>query len=223
MFSNTSFRKYYKLFFFSFLIILIELFFHYYGLSYAVIFDFIRLHPIFAPLIFIVLLMLAMIGIVPTLPFNLGAGILFGGIYGGILSTIGAALGSIASFLIARNMSNYVHYFLDNKLMHWIDNELNTNGWRIVAMVRLCPGIPTGPINYIFGLTKINLRTYSWVTFIFLLPPNLVISIMGQHMGSYIIDNNTTNMIYLLMALLTGISVLLFVFPNLFKRLFKMK
>lgn len=217
-------KKYLKFFLLGLCILLVELCFYHYGLDYNIIFDFIKAYPIWAPLIFILACMLAMIGLIPTLPFNLGAGILFGGVYGGILSTIGSALGSIASFVIAKYITkDYAERLFDNRLMHWVNTELNTNGWRIVAFVRLCPGVPTGPINYVFGLTGMRLRTYSWVTFVFLFPPSLVISIMGQHLGTYYLGDTNINTFRLVITLTMGTMIILFAIPFLFKSIFKMK
>jgi uncharacterized membrane protein YdjX (TVP38/TMEM64 family) len=51
------------------------------------------------------------------------------------------------------------------------------------------PIFPTGPLNYLLGLTDMRLGTYSIVTFVFLLPPALAVSFIGYTAGSLAFDN----------------------------------
>lgn len=198
--------------------------FHYWGLNYTTIFTLIETHPLLAPLMFVIVYVLGVVALIPTLPLNLGAGVLFGGLWGGLLATIGSTLGSMIAFLIARVLSSWKpHRFSNNKIVCKIDDELQNNGWRIIALVRLCSAVPTGPMNYLFGFTNLGFRLYSFATFIFLFPPSVVTSIIGNRIGTYFLSDKTNDFLHLTAITLTGVAILLFVIPSVFKKVFKLK
>ncbi len=59
-------------------------------------------YPICSVIVFILIYTISVISILPSLPLNLAAGFFWGGILGGIYSTIGVTFGGYISFLIAR-------------------------------------------------------------------------------------------------------------------------
>lgn len=118
---------------------------------------------------------------VPTLPLNVAAGALWGTIIGAIVSTFGMTFGAVIAFASARFVFGQPltrHFDVD--LVRWVQNEFDSTGWRSVAFVRLNPAFPAGPLNYLFGLTSLDFRTYVWSTFVFLAPPATLIAFIGE-------------------------------------------
>jgi len=95
---------------------------------------FVSNYPLMAPLIFIAFYALAFLLMVPTLPFNLGAGILWGPVWGGLIATAGSVLGAIIAFAIARTTLGLpLAQRFDNRMVAWLQNESETKAWHIVA------------------------------------------------------------------------------------------
>jgi uncharacterized membrane protein YdjX (TVP38/TMEM64 family) len=121
---------------------------------------------------------------IPTLPLNLAAGWLWGPLLGGVLSAVGAASGATLAFVAARTIfGRPLRRRFGNKFLGWAQDEFDRKGWRFIAFVRLNPVFPTGPLNYLFGLTSIRARTYIWSTAISLLPVSVIVAWIGSEIG----------------------------------------
>ena len=60
--------------------------------------------------------------------------------------------------------------------------------------------IPTGPLNYILGLTSIGTLTYMWVTFAFLLPPGILVAYIGHSLGSFVVTGDVASALKMLLT-----------------------
>ncbi len=180
------------------------------GLDLERFFSLIDEYPVTAPIIFVIAYALLVALLIPTLPVNLAAGVLWGGIFGGVLATLGSALGAVAAFLLARTSLGkpFAHQY-DNRLLNWIIRQIDENAWKVVAFVRLNPAFPSGPVNFIFGLTSINFATYSYATFIFLFPPSLAVALIGAEAGNIILEGKSLELLRILSMTLVGILILL--------------
>ena len=137
---------------------------------------------------------LSVIGTIPTLPLNLAAGALWGPWLGGFVACAAMTLGSCGSFMAARSLAGQpLARRFDSRLVSWLQHELDLDGWRFVAFLRLNPILPTGPLNYILGLTSIGAMTYLWSTFAFLLPPATLVAFIGSSMGGLWEDGELRN------------------------------
>ena len=170
---------------------------------------FVRAYPISTPVVTILVYSLGVLSGLPTLPFNLVAGMLWGSILGGVISATGATIGAAlafaaARFIFGRPLANH----FDNKLVAQFQREFEDNGWRFLAFIRLSPALPTGPLNYILGLTGIDTFTYLWSTFAFLLPPSIAVAFIGNRLGEFIIEGETASTIKLLLAVSGGATIL---------------
>lgn len=199
-----------------------QYFYRKYNLDYQAILTFIHLHQIVAPILFVLIYALFVILLFHTLPFNLGAGILFGGFWGGFLSIVATTIGAVIAFLISRSMfSNAVHTYFGANMVTWVEEKVEKNSWNIIAFTRLCAALPTGPINYILGLTKMKFSTYAIGTFVFLFIPSILISIIGDRVGIAIFEKSTTEMVERLMFELTALTLVLFLIPIMSRMLLK--
>jgi uncharacterized membrane protein YdjX (TVP38/TMEM64 family) len=152
--------------------------------------DFLRYrgtHPVGCMLLFMAAYVAAVVSGLPTLPLNLAAGALWGPILGGVIAVAGMTGGAVLAFCAARFIFGQpLACRFDNKLTSWVQTEFVNKGWRFLAFVRLNPAFPAGPLNYILGLTSIDLRTYIWATFAFLLPPGILVAMAGYFVGTFL-------------------------------------
>jgi len=180
------------------------------GLDLEDFFGLINEYPIFAPVLFVIAYALLVALLIPTLPVNLAAGVLWGGVWGGVLATLGSALGAVLAFLLARTSLGkpFAHQY-DNRLLNWIIRQIDENAWKVVAFVRLNPAFPSGPVNFIFGLTSINFATYSFATLVFLFPPSLAVALIGAEAGNILLEGKSLELLRILSMILVGILILL--------------
>lgn len=158
-------------------------------------------HPILGPAIFVGFYGVGVLTALPTIPFNLAAGFLWGPLAGGVLSALGTTLGSIGAFLMTRSFfGRPLAERFDNKLIAEMQDEFETSGWKIVAFMRLNPVFPTGPLNYILGLTSIGTLTYIWVTFAFLLPPGILVAYIGYSLGSFAVSGDVASALKMILG-----------------------
>lgn len=157
---------------------------------------FFRAHPIAAPAVFILVYALMVVLLVPTLPLNLGAGVIWGTAYGSLLTVIGFTSGALMAFLIARHLhiSKIAQRFGGGAWV-WLESVAKEAGWKAVAFTRINPVFPSGPVNYFFGLTTISLKTYYIATVVFVIPPTILFSAIGESMGSLVVNGETAGLI----------------------------
>lgn len=162
----------------------------------------VETHPGMMVFGFVVLFAAAVTTALPTLPLNLAAGFLWGPILGGILSTTGATVGATVAFLLTRSLLGPVlARRFDNRFLVAVQRELQLNGWRFLAFVRLNPVFPTGPLNYVLGLTALSLRTYVWSTFCFLLVPSWIVALVGHQLGTFVLDDAARDVVRTLLVI----------------------
>jgi uncharacterized membrane protein YdjX (TVP38/TMEM64 family) len=145
------------------------------------------MHPLGFILLFVAIYAVSVVFAFPTLPLNLAAGSLWGPIWGGVIAVAGMASGAIIAFCAARFLFGQpLSRRFDNRVVSWLQQEFVNKGWRFVAFLRLNPVFPAGPLNYLLGLTSIELGTYVWATVIFLLPPGMAVALVGHSVGRFL-------------------------------------
>jgi len=110
---------------------------------------------------------------VPLSPFGVAAGAMFG-FWGGVITiTIGTNVGAAINFLLARYIArkSISRRLEGNERFRVIDAAVGREGWKIIALLRLCP-LPFGLANYCYGLTAIRFWPYFFATFFAIIPAN---------------------------------------------------
>lgn len=144
-------------------------------------------YPIGVILLFLGIYALSVIAVLPSLPLNLAAGFFWGGLMGGFYSTIGVTLGGWISFILARSLvGRPLTLNFQNKWARIIQIEFEKSKWKFVAFARINPIIPTGPLNYLLGLTSLSNKDFVWTSFVFLLPPSIAVAYIGDAMQTFV-------------------------------------
>ena len=146
-----------------------------------------RIHyPIISIYLFILTYAILVIASMPTLPMNLAAGFFWGSVLGGIYATLGVTIGGWVSFTLAKSIiGKKLTRKFDNRLISNVQQEFDQNGWKYVAFARMNPIIPTGPLNYLLGLTSISNITFLWATLLFLTPVTITVAFIGYTLGGF--------------------------------------
>jgi len=112
--------------------------------------------------------------------FSLAAGFMSGAFLGLLISVLGATLGAVASFYIARFIfqKNY------SKELECFNSEFETNGYNYLFALRLLPIFPFFLINLFSGLTHINVKTFFITTFIGIISGGFVYTYAGSQLSN---------------------------------------
>lgn len=150
---------------------------------------FLRDHPVVAPLAFVGMYALLVVTVLPTLPLNLAAGVLWGAMQGTALTVAGASMGALIAFWLSRRFFHArVREFAAANEWRWMDAAIATSGWRMVVFLRINPVVPFGPANWLLGVTSISARAYAIATTLAIVPPALLIASLGASMGGIVLD-----------------------------------
>ena len=134
----------------------------------------------FAPCLFLLLYCLMSIFCLPNLLLALAVGALFGFFNGFLLNLLGATLGAICGFSISRYLLPYrAARFEGPSRMSRLMRQVDKQGWKSVALLRLTPAIPFNLVNYGLGVTHIQFGDYIWATVIFLIPNKIILTYCG--------------------------------------------
>ncbi|HUF42216.1 MAG TPA: FAD-containing oxidoreductase [Verrucomicrobiae bacterium] len=134
--------------------------------------DFVRQLGSLGPLLVIVAYIASTVIFVPGSALTIGSGTLFGLQTGFIVVFIGANLGALCSFLLARS-------FLRDKVAAWaavhpkfrsLDKAIGRQGFKMVLLTRLSPVFPFVLLNYFLGLTAVRTGAYVGATLLGMLP-----------------------------------------------------
>jgi len=144
---------------------------------------------------FMALYFFATIFFVPGSILTLGAGFVFSAAldslgWGVLLGTgavwVGASLGAIASFLLGRYLfrDGFVGKLTEKfTIFKALDNALEDKGLRIMVLLRLSPIVPFNVLNYIAGVTGVQLWHYV-VACVAMLPGTILYVFLGASAGS---------------------------------------
>ncbi|MBA3007649.1 MAG: VTT domain-containing protein [Proteobacteria bacterium] len=120
------------------------------------------------PLLFIQIDALVVVLVLPGVLLTLGADFMFGLVPGGIYVILATTVGGNVAFLIARRFlvtTKMAGYFLYNPRFQSIANLSLRRGWGVVFLTRLIPFFPFKLSNYYFGLAGFSLRDFCIGTF----------------------------------------------------------
>ena len=137
------------------------------------------------PIAFIVVYILATIAFVPGLLLTLGAGLLFGVVWGSIYVFVASTAGAILAFWIGRYLLRdwTSKKIAGNVKFQAIDTAVGRSGFKIVLLTRLSPAFPFNLLNYAYGVTGVSLRDYSLAS-IGMIPATILYVYIGSLAGS---------------------------------------
>ena len=115
----------------------------------------------------------------------LANGMIYGPVWGTVVTWTGAMLGAYLAFGLARVLGRpFVEMMVSQKNWHFFDEWTAAHAGRFVFIGRFVPVIAFNLINYAAGLTRISWWTFSWATGIGILPMTVLMVMMGDQVDS---------------------------------------
>jgi uncharacterized membrane protein YdjX (TVP38/TMEM64 family) len=136
---------------------------------------------LFGLALFVVILAVSSLFFFPASPVIIATAAVFGFPLGVLSAVCGVALGASLGFGLSRSFlrKDIAERLRRNPTFRAIDLAIEEEGWKVVALLRLCP-IPFGLANYCYGLTGIRFQPYLWTTVLGSLPS----IVLFCHLGS---------------------------------------
>ncbi|MGN0602230.1 MAG: TVP38/TMEM64 family protein [Oscillospiraceae bacterium] len=118
-------------------------------------------------------------------PIQLVGGMMFGWLWGGILSFAGVCLGSLIIYTLVQKIGTpIVEAFVNEKQIKkfkFLQDEKKLTG--ILIILYLIPGIPKDVITYIVPLTKVTKKDFFFYVMPFRLPAVMMSTVLGNNFG----------------------------------------
>ena len=143
--------------------------------------EFVESYGFWGAIIFILLHIVATVIGVPGVILTIVGGLLFGLIWGSVLSLIGATLGAMGAFWMTRYLLlDWAQKKVrDRKLLCSFNQAVLQHPFSFVLMVRFAPISPFNLVNFLFGLTTIHWFPYSLGTLIGIIPGAIAYTWVG--------------------------------------------
>ncbi|MBA4149032.1 MAG: TVP38/TMEM64 family protein [Verrucomicrobia bacterium] len=132
--------------------------------------------------LFIAVYVVATVLFIPGSVLTLGAGAVFGVVWGSVYVSIGSTLGATCAFLVGRHLArDAIARKLEGKEQFAaIDRAVEREGWTIVGLTRLSPVFPFTLLNYAYGLTRVKLWHYVLASWIGMMPGTVMYVYLGS-------------------------------------------
>ena len=109
-------------------------------------------------------------------------GMVYGPVWGTVITWTGAMLGAYLAFGLARALGRpFVEMMVAKKRWHILDEWAAARGAHLVLISRFIPVIAFNLVNYAAGLTRISWWTFTWATGIGILPFTVLMVMMGSY------------------------------------------
>ncbi len=117
---------------------------------------------VWGPVVFILIEIVVVLFLLPGFLFTMGAGFLFGPVWGTAYVVIGHTLGGTLALLTARTFfGRRLTGFLKNRpRLRDLDRRLVKHGWKTIMLTRLIPFFPFKLSNYAFGVMRFRVRDF---------------------------------------------------------------
>jgi uncharacterized membrane protein YdjX (TVP38/TMEM64 family) len=113
----------------------------------------------------------------------IAAGMVYGPVWGTVVTWFGAMLGALLSFGLARRCGRpLVEALVANRFSSRLDDWAANQGASTLFVSRLIPVIAFNLINYAAGLTTMRWWTFTWVTALGILPLTALMVGLGDQM-----------------------------------------
>ena len=112
-------------------------------------------------------------------------GMVYGPLWGTVITWTGAMLGAVLAFGLARKLGRpFVERMVAKRDWVVLDDWTAKNGWQVIFIGRFIPVIAFNLINYAAGLARLTWWQFIWTTGIGILPLTVLMVVMGDNFNS---------------------------------------
>jgi len=133
------------------------------------------------PVVVVLAYILSTVLFIPGSALTIGSGTLFGLTTGFGVVFLGANLGALSSFLLARTLlrDKVARWAAANPKFRSLDQAIGKQGFKMVLLTRLSPVFPFVLLNYFLGLTAVRTGSYVLANLIGMLPATFLFVYIG--------------------------------------------
>lgn len=180
--------------------------------------NFVESNYILTVVIFIVVYLVSVAFLIPIATvLTLTGGFLFGAVLGTIFVNIGATIGAALAFLFARYIVGKKVQEKYGKQLEKFNSELENNKYQYLFSLRFLPVFPFFLVNFLCGVTKVDLKTFIITTSLGIIPGSFVYTYAGRQLANVNSLGDIFTKDILLAFVLLGSLTLMPIFVKKFK------
>ena len=133
------------------------------------------------PVVVVLVYIICTVLFIPGSAITIGSGTLFGLTTGFIVVVLGANLGALCAFFLARSFlrEKVATWAAANPKFHSLDQAIGRQGFKMVLLMRLSPVFPFVLLNYLLGLTAVRPAAYALANLLGMLPATFLFVYIG--------------------------------------------
>lgn len=135
---------------------------------------------IWAPIIYIIIYTVRPLIFFPASVLSIAGGLAFGAWLGTLYTIIGATLGALLSFSVAKTLGTRLARGKWTGNAGKIQSQMEHNGFFYVLLFRLIPVINFDLISYVAALAKVRFGSFALATFIGIIPGTFAYNFLGS-------------------------------------------
>lgn len=146
--------------------------------------EYVNTNYILAVVAFIALYIVSVAFLLPIATIlTLSGGFLFGSVFGVIFVNIGATVGAVLAFLFARYILGEKAQEKYKKQLEKFNKELEANKYQYLFSLRFLPIFPFFLVNFLCGVTKLDLKAFFITTSLGIIPGSFVYIYAGSQLA----------------------------------------
>jgi uncharacterized membrane protein YdjX (TVP38/TMEM64 family) len=136
---------------------------------------------VWAPVLFVALQAIVTITPLPRTMFTVAAGVLFGSLWGLLLTITGTTLAALAAYGLVRWVGGPIVARHEHRPgFAWVRARLDHSGLLAMLSLRLLPMVPFSLLNYAAGAARVRIVPYVVGTVLGVLPGTVAIVVLGD-------------------------------------------
>ncbi len=156
---------------------------------------------------FLLVVLINILGFLPTIFVSTANGLIFGLVPGIILSWIAETIGVVICFLLMRTIlrSSAEKLIAKSKYLKKADDFSGKNGFKVMLLLRTMPYFPSGVLNALGAISKISLFDYAFSSLIGKLPATAIEVVIGHDVVNYHNNLHRLTIVILLVCAIYGV------------------
>lgn len=180
--------------------------------------NFVENNYILTVVLFIIVYIVSVAFLIPIATvLTLTGGFLFGAVLGTVFVNIGATIGAALAFLFARYIVGKKVQEKYGQQLDKFNKELETSKYQYLFSIRFLPVFPFFLVNFLCGVTKVDLKTFIITTSLGIIPGSFVYTYAGRQLANINSLGDIFTRDILLAFLLLGLLTLMPIFVKKFK------